>query len=325
MTADSRLYCINTTSSTGSFNPYWDTGSGGYSSVPTTPTFTALFDSSATIPSENLSTNNLFGLPMLAPEENVAARNFLPLYSGMTPSFTGDIFNMPLEMPNIDLFNQMFANIMTGFQQQMKNMQSQLMQQMSLTQPYYDEDTSYFSYDAKALKAKWSKAKRDKTAPPLTDGFYNKVVEISKRIGCNPDDLMTIMYSESCLNPQAKSKYANSGGLIGFMDKYTSSLGTSLSALLQMSPEEQLVYVEKFLVDAKKRAKIGSSERIGKGTLYALIFAPARAKGEVMYTKSKDGDCYSSNSAALDYNRDGVITKSELAHRMDLKRKEAIG
>lgn len=325
MTAESRLYCINTTSSTVSPNPVLDTGGGGYSGAPITSAFPPLFDSSGTISSENISTNNLFGLPLQVSDANFGAGNFFASSAGITPAFTGDIFNMPLEMPNLGFCNQIFSNIMTGFQQQMKNMQAQFMNGMGMFQSYSDEDTSNFSYDANALKEKWSKAKRDKTAPPLTDGFYNKVVEISKRIGCNPDDLMTIMYSESCLNPQAKSKYANSGGLIGFMDKYTSSLGTSLSALLQMSPEEQLVYVEKFLVDAKKRAKIGSSERIGKGTLYALIFAPARAKGEVMYTESKDGDCYSSNSAALDYNQDGVITKSELAHRMDLKRKEAIG
>ena len=300
MTEDSRLYCINTTLLTGSSNSYLDAGNGGYSTVPITPTLPALFGSSAELFSENLSTGNLFG---------------------MTPAFTGDIFNMPIERPNLDLCNQMFANIMTGFQQQMQNMQTPIMQQTSSMNPYSDEDTSYFSYDAKALKEKWSKAKPSKGAPPLTDGFYNKVVEISKRIGCDPNDLMGVMYSESRINSKSTNSIGATG-LIQFIPSTAKSLGTTCDQLRNMSPEEQLVYVEKYLQRQKSKAKIPDGQKIGRGTLYALVFLPAFANRDVL---TSQGEKYYTANKGLDVDKDGKITKSDLDKRVQNKICEATG
>ena len=205
---------------------------------------------------------------------------------------------------------------MTGFQQQMKNMQAQSMQQMSLTQPYYDEDTSYFSYDAKALKAKWSKAK-----PNLSEGFYNKVVEISKRIGCDPNDLMGLMYSESGLDSR-KSNSIGATGLIQFLPSTAKSLGTTCAALKAMSPEQQLVYVEKFIRMNKRQAGIRGEQRIGRGTLYALVFLPARANNNVL---TQRGENYYDKNTPLDVDNNGSITKSDLNARICSKIREATG
>ena len=295
MTADSRLYCINTTSLTGSFNPYWDTGSGGYSIAPITPPLPELFNSSGTNFSANLSSDYSFG---------------------MTPAFTGDIFNMPIERPNLELCNQMFANIMAGFQQQMKNIQAQFMQQMSLMNPYSDEDTSYFSYDATALKAKWSKAK-----PNLSDGFYNKVVEISQRIGCDPNDLMGLMYSESGLDSTTTNSIGATG-LIQFLPNTAESLGTNSAQLKAMTPEQQLDYVERHLISCKRQAGIRDEQRIGRGTLYALVFLPARANNNVL---TQRGENYYDQNTALDVDNNGIITKSDLNARICSKIREATG
>ena len=316
MTAESRLYCINTTSSTVSPNPVLDTGGGGYSGAPITSALPPLFDASGTISSENISTNNLFGFPLQVSDANFGAGNFFASSAGMTPAFTGDIFNMPLEMPNLDFCNQIFSNIMTGFQQQIQNIQAQLMQQMALAQPYYDEDTSYFSYDAQALKAKWSKAK-----PNLSEGFYNKVVEISKRIGCDPNDLMGLMYSESGLD-STKSNSIGATGLIQFLPSTAKSLGTTCAALKAMSPEQQLVYVEKFIRMNKRQAGISSNQKIGRGTLYALIFLPARANKTVL---TQQGEKYYNQNASLDIDNNNYITKSDLDARIRNKIREGTG
>ena len=150
---------------------------------------------------------------------------------------------------------------------------------------YYDEDTSNFSYDAKELKSKWAKK-----APHLSDGFYNKVVAISKRIGCDPSSLMGVMNAESGLKASQGNK-AGSGatGLIQFMPRTARNLGTSTQALRNMSAEQQLTYVEKFLVENKKMAGFKKDDKLDTGTLYALVFLPGFAKRmflhlEALYT-----------------------------------------
>lgn len=317
MTAESRLYCINTQSLTGSSNPFWDTGDGTYTSAPIAQPLPGLFDSSGTLPpvNFNLNTDSLFTAPPTL--SGMSYDQF-----GMTPAFTGDIFNMSIETPNIELYNQMFTNIMAGFQQQVQNMQTQFMNGMGMMQPYYDEDTSYFSYDAQELKAKWSKTK-----PNLSEGFYNKVVEISKRIGCDPNDLMGLMYSESTLNP-AQGNGIGATGLIQFLPSTAKALGTTCADLKAMSPEQQLVYVEKCLQMNKRLAKIPDGQKIGRGTLYALIFLPARAnrnvltqRGEVYY----DGKNGKNGNQGLDLNKDGYITKADLDARIQNKIREGTG
>lgn len=307
MTEESRLYCINTQSLTGSATPFWDTGDGTYIDVQTP--LPGLFDSSDTIPPANINENGLFSSP-----QTLSNMNYDQF--GMTPAFTGNIFNMPVEMPNMEVYNQMFANIIAGFQQQMQNIQTQFMNGMGMMQPYSDEDTSYFSYDAQALKAKWSKAK-----PNLSEGFYNKVVEISKRIGCDPNDLMGLMYSESGLD-STKGNGIGATGLIQFLPDTASALGTTCKALKAMSPEQQLVYVEKYLQMSKRQAGISRDKKIGRGTLYALTFLPARAKNNVL---TQRGENYYAQNNALDVDGNGYITKSDLDVRIRNKIREGTG
>lgn len=173
---------------------------------------------------------------------------------------------------------------------------------------YSDQDTSNHSYDADALKNKWQKKK-----PNLTQGFYNKVVQIAKRINCSPDDLMALMNSESGINPSVKNKKSGATGLIQFMPSTAEGLGTSTTALAQMSAEEQLSYVEKCIMSSKRSAGLGNS-KVGPGTLYALIFLPARANREQLTRK---GENYYDWNPNLDLDKDDIISKADLAKRID--------
>lgn len=173
---------------------------------------------------------------------------------------------------------------------------------------YYDEDTSNYSYDAGQLKAKWSKK-----APHLTDGFYNKVTAISKRVGCDPNALMAVMTSESNLKANISNSRSGATGLIQFMPKTARNLGTSTDALKKMSAEQQLTYVEKFLQSNKKMAGFKQGDKLDSGTLYALVFLPGFAKRDVLTTR---GSKYYNANTGLDVNHDGQITKADLAKRL---------
>lgn len=168
-----------------------------------------------------------------------------------------------------------------------------------------DEDPEKISYDAKELKEKWSNKK-----PHLTDSFYKKVVKIAKELNCSPDSLMAVMNAESGIKATAKNPNSSATGLIQFMASTAKELGTTTEALKNMSEEQQLKYVEKYLKNMKKVAGLKKKDFVDAGTLYALVFLPGRAGQEVLTTSEEK--YYAANYKVLDHNSDGKITKSEL-------------
>lgn len=180
-----------------------------------------------------------------------------------------------------------------------------------------DGEREYMSkYDPKRLE-KLESAWSDK-APHLDTVFYERVLEISDKLKCHPEDLMAVMSFESAGSLKAnKANSAGSGamGLIQFMPKTARSLGTSTSKLARMSETEQLDYVEKYLIRAKRTAKISSNSKLDLGALYGLILAPAHAAKDVWYTKADDGSKYTQNkNIDVKYgDNDGKIERVEAA------------
>lgn len=147
---------------------------------------------------------------------------------------------------------------------------------------------------------------------PLSQECRAQIDSISQKINCDPKDLEKLIYAESGGKASAVNRSSGATGLIQFMPKTARSLGTSTDQLADMSAEKQMKYVEKYLVQTKKNAGLGST-KLDSGTLYSLVFSPARAKQEIQY--SAGTLAYSLNNG-LDKNRDGRITKSELAERI---------
>ena len=143
--------------------------------------------------------------------------------------------------------------------------------------------------------------------------FLNKVKEIARRLNCNYKDLLGLMQSESGLNPQAVNKSSGATGLIQFMPATAKALGTTTSALKNMTALQQLDYVEKYLQQMKRQAGFGQMQPLSGGQLYALVFLPARSGREVL---TSQGEKYYSANKGLDKNKDGKITKSELDARV---------
>lgn len=146
------------------------------------------------------------------------------------------------------------------------------------------------------------------TRKHLTPEFYNRVIDIAEKIKCKPEDLLAVMNSESGLNPSSISRWTGATGLIQFMPETARSLGTSVEELATMSPLEQLDYVEKFLVRARK-AHIKGDKELSAGDLYGLVFMPAKSGQEVLAVKGTKA--YKQNKG-LDYDGDGIISRKDL-------------
>lgn len=207
-------------------------------------------------------------------------------------------------------YSEMFGQLITMYNNTIANIQKMDASKMfsPIQSDYSDTDTTNFSYDADELKERWAKKK-----PNLSDEFYNKVVQVAKRLNCSPDDLMAVMNAESGINPTAKNPNSSATGLIQFTEATAKGLGTTTSALKKMSAEEQLVYVEKYLANTKRNANLKDNDKITASTLYTMVFLPSKVNNNVI---TNAGEAYYEHNKGLDINKDGVITKDELGQRV---------
>ncbi len=170
--------------------------------------------------------------------------------------------------------------------------------------------------DSKEIKAKYS-VRPAKIKAELGPEFLKKVKQIAKNLNCNYKDLLAVMNSESGLNSKAVNPNGGATGLIQFMPSTAAELGTTTEALKNMSPTEQLDYVEKYYLKNKKIAGFNTNEKLDAGDLYALTFLPARAKRETLTVNTES---YYRWNKGLDINGDGKISKTELAQRVACRR-----
>lgn len=169
---------------------------------------------------------------------------------------------------------------------------------------------------AREIKSKYS-VKPAKVKAELGPEFLKRVKQIAKNLNCNYKDLLAVMNAESGLNSKAVNPNGGATGLIQFMPSTATELGTTTEALKNMSPTEQLDYVEKYYLKNKKIAGYNTNEKLDAGDLYALTFLPARAKRETLTVNTES---YYRWNKGLDINGDGKISKTELAQRVASRR-----
>jgi len=144
--------------------------------------------------------------------------------------------------------------------------------------------------------------------------FRDRIWWIADELEIDPDDLMACIAWESgrSFRPDIKNM-AGSGatGLIQFMPATARGLGTTTSALANMSAEDQLNYVYKYFEPFKGRIKNLSD------IYMAILWPKAVGKPEhhVLWDKGRWPTTYRQN-AGLDTNRDGRITKFECAVKL---------
>jgi len=153
----------------------------------------------------------------------------------------------------------------------------------------------------------------------LGSGFSAKCESVAGYLGCNVNDLLAMMYSESGLQTTARNKSSNAIGLIQFMPSTLRANGYSTEQVASMSAIQQLDVVADIFMKAKKMAGYGANEKISGGTLYAINWLPAYAKNDTIATRG--GKYYSSG---LDMNKDGSVTKADLEQRLQKKYNEML-
>lgn len=118
-------------------------------------------------------------------------------------------------------------------------------------------------------------------AKPTLSPFAQKIKQVAANINADPIDLATLIsfetagtFSPSIRGPVVKDR-GRAVGLIQFMPDSARTLGTTAEALAQMSPVEQMDYVERYFM--KWGFKGG-----GLKQLYATVFAgDPNAKGTI--------------------------------------------
>lgn len=146
----------------------------------------------------------------------------------------------------------------------------------------------------------------------LSAPFQRKVTGMAQRLGAKPDDLLGIMSFEtgSSFSPSVRNQ-AGSGatGLIQFMPGTAQALGTSTQALAQMTPEQQLDMVEKYLTPYKGRLTSL------KDTYMAVLYPDAVGQPDSAVLFREGTTAYRQNQG-LDQGRKGYITVGDAVARV---------
>lgn len=140
--------------------------------------------------------------------------------------------------------------------------------------------------------------------PNVTPEFLREVEGVSQRLGMQPEHLMAAMSFETGGEFAADTRNPNSSatGLIQFMDRTARGMGTTTEALSQMSPIDQLEYVEQYF--EPHRGRLDSLESV-----YTTILGGHPSEpGDTMFTQ---GTREYRDNAGLDSNHDGRITAAE--------------
>lgn len=146
-------------------------------------------------------------------------------------------------------------------------------------------------------------------------GFERAYPLACARIGCQPIDLLGVIYSESGGHPAAHNAHGDASGILQFMPPILVGLGWTAGsqAFRCLSFSEQLPYVASYLSSWKRDAGAWTSA----GRIYQATFLPAtlRESGDPSYVIAAHGGklgwAFDSN-ASFDANGDGRITISEL-------------
>ncbi len=138
--------------------------------------------------------------------------------------------------------------------------------------------------------------------------FRDKVRAMCGRLGCEPDHMMAAMAFESVetFSPAVKNPLSGATGLIQFMSHTALQLGTTNDELAEMTPEEQLVYVEKYFQPFRGRLTTLAD------VYMAILWPSAVGQPEDVVLFAEGSVQYRQNSG-LDNDGDGSITKAETA------------
>tara|TARA_R110002020_G_scaffold254557_1_gene468255 strand:- start:1084 stop:2328 length:1245 start_codon:yes stop_codon:yes gene_type:complete len=137
-----------------------------------------------------------------------------------------------------------------------------------------------------------------------------KINEVAAELGMDVKTLEKIFKKESgTFDPYAINHSTNATGLIQFMPKTASALGTSTDELLTMGPAKQLEYVEKYF-KANKRS--GMREEVD---WYFIVFYPSAIGKEDSYVIGNARTAEVNPGYADPQHPEGLITRRRVKER----------
>ena len=141
----------------------------------------------------------------------------------------------------------------------------------------------------------------------LQSKFELGVRNMALRLGVMPEWIVLAMYRESSLNPQAVNSSSGATGLIQFMPKTATGLGTSTAAIKKMNAVQQLPLVEKYLSNQIASTRIHPTRLVD---MYLLILYPKAVGKPNNYILFKRGTtAYRQNSSI---NPTGDVTVADV-------------
>lgn len=153
----------------------------------------------------------------------------------------------------------------------------------------------------------------DKTKD-LPANFFPTLLEVCKRIECDPLDLLSVMMSESGVNAAARNPNGNATGLIQFMPSTLKSLryAGTWETFRHLSATKQLEWVERYYQPWKKAAGTWTMAKLYQATFLPATLSQGSDDGTVIAAHmGKLGWAYDANGL-FDANKDGAITVGEL-------------
>lgn len=152
--------------------------------------------------------------------------------------------------------------------------------------------------------------------PNNKEAFIERVHEVADALGINANSLMLVMFRESGLKPWAQNtkypfKDGYATGLIQFIPSTARSLGTSTTALKNMSNVDQLYYVYKYYEPYKN--KLPSDSLLDEYTKLHLITFYPNADRKLGGTLTKEDewrfpDVVYRNNPQINVSKDGILT-----------------
>ena len=121
------------------------------------------------------------------------------------------------------------------------------------------------------MAAAASLAQQVASAYPARASYADLLVETAGRLNIDPAWLANIIHLESGGNPQARNKTSQATGLIQFMPKTATGMGTTIDEIYQMNGRQQMPLVERYFQNIiKVYGPLDSQEKV-----IAAVFYPA--------------------------------------------------
>lgn len=158
---------------------------------------------------------------------------------------------------------------------------------------------------------------------------YAALRAAAQELNTTPEDLLLVMELESVRNPRRafcnKDGYPTAAGLNQITYRNAQAMGITEEerlSLLKMSAAEQMPYVVRSFLAARGGKPFPTPP--DAVTLYQTNIAPGTVPSETVYRQKvspcpppdQAKDAYCAN-AGLDYDKDGVITRSDLKVKLD--------